>query len=131
MIKKVEHVAIIVNNMEESIRYYCDLFGFKLRTTGSNPRREMSFLTHTQQPSFEIELIRDLEGKDTYSNKGLVNHLAFTVENIQEAMEYYRGKGIVFNADEPSTAIDGGKTIFFDGPNGELLQLVEPSASRR
>jgi lactoylglutathione lyase len=36
MIKKVEHVALIVTNMEKSIEYYSEMFGFKLRARGEN-----------------------------------------------------------------------------------------------
>jgi lactoylglutathione lyase len=127
MIKKAEHVAIIVNDIEKSIRYYSDMFGFTLRSRGQNARREMAFLKHANQPGFEIELIFDLIPQGDYADKGIVNHLAFTVDNIQEAIQYYQGKGIVFHSDHPNNAIDGAKTIFFTGPNGELLQFVEPA----
>lgn len=129
MIRKAEHVAIIVNDIEKSIKYYSDMFGFTLRLRGQNPRREMAFLKHDNQPGFEIELIFDLIPQGDYADKGIVNHLAFTVDNIQEAIHYYRDKGIVFHTKEPNNAIDGAKTIFFTGPNGELLQLVEPIVS--
>ena len=126
MIKKVEHTAIIVKNMEESIQYYREMFGFILRVSGKNERREMAFLYHPNQKSFEIELIRDLLPQDPYSERGIVNHLAFTVEDIKEAITYYGNKGVQFHSEQINTAIDGAKTIFFSGPNGELLQLVEP-----
>ncbi|SDO33554.1 lactoylglutathione lyase [Paenibacillus sp. yr247] len=129
MIKKVEHVAIIVKNIEKSIQYYSDMFGFTLRKTGKNSRREMAFLKLDNHPGFEIELILDIIPQGDYADKGIVNHLAFTVDNIQEAIQYYRGKGIVFHSVEPNNAFDGAKTIFFNGPNGELLQFVEPVVS--
>lgn len=131
MIKKVEHVALIVSNMERSIEYYSGMFGYKLRTRGQGLTRDMAFLYHDDQPGFEIELIRDLQPQGDYSDKGIVNHLAFTVENIEEAIEYYRIKGIEFNSEKFNTAVDGAKTIFFYGPNRELLQLVEPNEERK
>ncbi|AJY74790.1 VOC family protein [Paenibacillus beijingensis] len=127
MIRKVEHVAIIVQNMEQSVQYYTEMFGFVVRATGTNARREMTFLKHPGQPGFEIELIRDLIPLGDYSDKGIVNHLAFTVDRIAEAIPYYAAKGVVFHSAEPNTAIDGAKTIFFSGPSGELLQFVEPA----
>lgn len=127
MIKKLEHTAIIVKNMEDSIPFYTETFNFKLRTRGNNGKRDMAFLYHEHQPEFEIELIQDLEGSVTYNGNGVVNHLAFTVEDIHKSMDYYKEKGIIFYSETPNTAIDGAKTIFFDGPNGELLQLVQPT----
>lgn len=126
MIKKVEHVALIVKDMDESIDYYSSMFGFKLRIRGKNPKREMAFIYHENQPGFEIELIRDIEPLGTYSTVSVVNHLAFTVDNIDEEIAYYKEKGIQFKTEKPNDTLDGGRMIFFDGPNGELLQFVEP-----
>lgn len=131
MIKKIEHVALIVTDMERSIEYYSNLFGFTLRTRGQSKTREMAFMFHGDDPSIEIELIRDLTPQGDYSSKGIVNHLAFTVLNIEEAILHYKGRGIEFNSEQPNIAVDGAKTIFFYGPDRELLQLVEPNESRK
>lgn len=126
MIKKIEHTAIIVKNLEESIHYYTTIFGMSLRTKGDNKQRSMAFLYFETDPAHEIELIQDLQPGAEYAAAGIVNHLAFTVENMEEAVRFYEGKGIEFHTDKPNVAIDGAKTSFFTGPNGELLQLVEP-----
>lgn len=127
MIKKVEHVAIVVKDMDKAIDFYSSLFDFDLRVRGTNEKREMAFLSHKDQPDFEIEIIRDLVSEICYSEIGIVNHLAFTVENIEVAMKHYQSKGIEFNSDVPVIAIDGAKVVFFNGPNQELLQLVQPN----
>lgn len=127
MIKKVEHVALIVKNMDDSIHYYCDMFGFQLRSRGSSKTREMAFLTHENQPGFEIELIQDIVPLGDYAESGIVNHLAFTVDNMEEAIAYYREKGVQFESEEPNQNYQGAKIIFFYGPNRELLQFVEPA----
>lgn len=125
MIRKAEHVALIVTDMDKSIEYYTSMFGYRVRTRGQSKVREMAFLYRDDQPDFEIELIRDLVDQGEYVPKGIVNHLAFTVDTIEEAIRYYREKGIQFLTETANPSIDGGKTIFFYGPNQELLQLVE------
>ncbi|MDF2684372.1 MAG: glyoxalase/bleomycin resistance protein/dihydroxybiphenyl dioxygenase [Brevibacillus sp.] len=130
MIRKAEHVAMIVTDMDRSIAFYESMFGYQVRLRGQGPTREMTFLFHDNQPGFEIELIRDLQPMGDYSEQGIVNHLAFTVDNIDEAIGYYREKGIVFKTDKPNPSIDGGRTIFFSGPDRELLQFVEPGKDR-
>ncbi|CAK8585864.1 MULTISPECIES: VOC family protein [Priestia] len=125
MIKKMEHTAIIVGNMDETIHYYCDMFGFKVRLQGSNEKREMAFLYLEEQPGIEIELIRDIDPIGEYNKSGIVNHLAFTVENINKAIQHYKSKGIEFLSPEPQPTLEGGRMILFHGPNDELLQLVE------
>lgn len=126
MIKKMEHVAIIVTDMDRSIMFYEEMFGYKVRIRGQSAVREMAFLYHDNQPGMEIELIRDLNPIENYSDSGIVNHLAFTVDNIDEAIAHYKEKGIIFNSDEPKPTLDGGRMILFYGPNRELLQFVEP-----
>ncbi|MFJ7685847.1 VOC family protein [Peribacillus butanolivorans] len=125
MIKKMEHIAIIVTNMDHTIKYYSDLFGFKVRLRGSSKTREMAFLYLEEQPSIEIELIQDIEPIGKYNKSGIVNHLAFTVEDINIAINHYQKKGIKFLSPQPQPTLEGGRMILFYGPNGELLQLVE------
>lgn len=126
IIKKIEHVAIIVADMDRSIAFYKEMFDYKVRIRGQNAVREMAFLYHDNQPGMEIELIRDLKPSEDYSDSGIVNHLAFTVDNIDEAIAHYKEKGITFNSDEPKPTLDGGRMILFYGPERELLQFVEP-----
>jgi lactoylglutathione lyase len=126
MILKIEHTAIIVKDLEKSINFYSEMFGYKLRTKGNNGKRYMAFIFLENQPGIEIELIQDIEPVVDYSRTGIVNHLAFTVENIEEAVYFYQQKGIEFKSQQPNPTLDGGKNIFFDGPDGELLQLVQP-----
>ncbi|MDG0058546.1 VOC family protein [Priestia sp. P5] len=125
MIKKMEHTAIIVGNMDETIHYYGDMFGFKVRLQGSTEKREMAFLYLEEQPGIEIELIRDIDPIGEYNKRGVVNHLAFTVEDINKAIQHYKSKGIEFLSSEPQPTLEGGRMILFYGPNDELLQLVE------
>ena len=125
MIKKMEHTAIIDGNMDETIHYYVDMFGFKVRLQGSTEKREMAFLYLEEQPGMEIELIRDIEPIGEYNKSGIVNHLAFTVEDINKAIQHYKSKGIEFLSPEPQLTLEGGRMILFHGPNDELLQLVE------
>ncbi len=121
----MEHTAIMVASMEDSIRYYSDMFGFKVRLRGSSQTKEMAFLYLEEQPNMEIELIRDINPVGEYSKSGIVNHLAFTVENINEAINHYKEKGIEFLSSEPQPTLEGGRMVLFYGPNEELLQFTE------
>ncbi|MCK1992927.1 VOC family protein [Peribacillus muralis] len=125
MISKMEHVAVMVTDMERSIKFYSETFRFKVRLRGVRFDREMAFLYLESHPSMEIELIQELKSIGDYSNTGKVNHLAFTVEDIDEAFSYYKEKGIEFLSDEAKQTLEGGRMFFFSGPDGELLQLVE------
>lgn len=124
MINRVEHVGIMVSNMEESISFY-ELLDFKVHIAVNNGEKEITFLKHDGLPGFEIELIKDLQADIPYSEHGLVNHLAFVVDQMDQVIIRLKQKAIEFLTDEPKTGINGRKTIRFKGPNGEMLQLVE------
>jgi lactoylglutathione lyase len=121
----MEHVAIMVTDMEQTIQFYSEIFGFKVRLRGRKPDREMAFLFLPSQPNMEIELIQEFETTNQYSESGIVNHLAFTVEDIETTIGYLKGKDITFTSDEIKPTLEGGRMILFRGPNQELLQLVE------
>jgi lactoylglutathione lyase len=125
MISKMEHVAIMVQDINKSITFYSEIFGFKVRLRGSRPGQEIAFLYLESQQDMEIELIQELTANIEYSQTGIVNHLAFTVENIAETIEYLKEKDIVFTSEEVKPTLEGGRMILFQGPNQELLQLVE------
>jgi len=125
MISKMEHVAILVKDLEQSIQFYLEIFGFKVRLRGSKPDKEMAFLFLESQPSMEIELIQEMNPASDFSENGIVNHLAFTVEDIDRTINYLKGKNIRFTSDEINSTLEGGRMILFRGPNQELLQLVE------
>ncbi|GIN20486.1 VOC family protein [Siminovitchia fordii] len=125
MIQKMEHTAIMVQDMERSIQFYCDVLGFNVRLRGRKPDREMAFLYLESQPDMEIELICDVDSAVGYSEDGIVNHLAFTVHDIEAAIGYLKDKRVEFCSDEIKPTLEGGRMILFWGPSRELLQLVE------
>ncbi|RST77222.1 VOC family protein [Siminovitchia acidinfaciens] len=125
MIQKMEHTAIMVHDMERSIEFYCEVLGFKVRLRGRKPDREMAFLYLESQPDMEIELICDVDSVVCYNADGIVNHLAFTVNEIETAIGYLKDKSVEFCSDEIKPTLEGGRMILFWGPSRELLQLVE------
>lgn len=125
MIQKMEHTAIMVQEMERSIQFYCDVLGFNVRLRGRKHDREMAFFYLESQPDMEIELICDVDSAVGYNEDGIVNHLAFTVNDIEAAIGYLKDKRVEFCSDEIKSTLEGGRMILFWGPSRELLQLVE------
>lgn len=129
LIKKIEHIGIIADNLSNSVKFYVDLLGFEEGRRGETiDGKHIVFLAHKGLPGFEIELIKDAQSINVYSENGLVNHLAFAVENIEHTIKFLRGNGVDFLAERPKMGI-GRRTIRFKGPSGEILQLVEERGS--
>jgi lactoylglutathione lyase len=121
---KMEHVGIMVNDMDESLTFYQNILGLELRNREwLNDTVELAFLYFPEQPSVEVELIYDGE---PVGNEGIVSHLAFTVENIEAELVRLKDEGVHLLDEKPRSVLrDTVKIAFFNGPNGEKLELVE------
>jgi lactoylglutathione lyase len=119
----MEHVGIMVNDMDESLAFYQNILGLELRNREwLNDTIELAFLFFPEQPSVEVELIYG----GPVENEGIVNHLAFRVENIEAELVRFKEAGIKLVDEEPRSILNGTvKIAFFQGPNGEKLELVE------
>lgn len=119
-----DHVAIIVKDMDESINFYEQVFGFEVRFRKKRSDREMVFLFLKNAPQFEIELIQDIDPIRSYSTAGVVNHLAFRVEDLQKAIDFINEHSSLNIPPDIKPGAEG-QMILFEGLNGEMLQLIE------
>ncbi|MCM3768292.1 VOC family protein [Neobacillus niacini] len=119
----MEHVGIVVKDMDESLAFYQNILGLELRNRERlNDSVELAFLFFPEQPSVEVELVYGGHGE----GEGIVNHLAFTVENIEAELARLKEAGVKLVDEEPRSLLNGTvKIAFFQGPNGEKLELVE------
>lgn len=117
---KLLHTRIRVKNMEESIRFYTELFGFR----ASEPRRspqgnKICFLT---LPGNEhaIELAWSPDYTDFEVPEDLI-HFAITVEDLEEFRRVWEPKGIEF---WPNDGPVNGHFYFIDDPNGYEIEVM-------
>jgi lactoylglutathione lyase len=120
---KMEHVGIMVKDMDESLAFYQNILGLELRhREWLNDTVELAFLFFPELPSVEVELVYG----GPVENEGIVNHLAFRVENIETELVRFKEAGVKLVDEEPRSIFGGTvKIAFFQGPNGEKLELVE------
>ncbi|MDB5083896.1 MAG: glyoxalase [Bacilli bacterium] len=123
MINRLEHLGVLVADMDRSVRFYQDVFGLVLRKRAFNgPKTELAFLHHPTQSDFEVELICRGNSEPT---EGVINHFAFRVENIQAEIDRLASLGVEMDDLAPRVILDGVKIAFFRGPDGERLEFVE------
>ncbi|MDC3418412.1 VOC family protein [Aquibacillus salsiterrae] len=120
----MEHIGIMVNDMDESLAFYQNILGLELRNREwLNDTVELAFLFFKDQPSVEVELVYN---GNSIANEGIVNHLAFTVQSIDAELSKLKDAGVKLVDEEPRIILNGTvKIAFFEGPNGEKLELVE------
>jgi lactoylglutathione lyase len=126
-VKKLEHVGVMVSDLEVSIGFYQDVLGLDLLDRfDANESTGLAFLGDGGSGQVIIELIC---GKDnTFPDEGKVHHIAFTVDDIEGEIERLRSLKVHFTNDEISTLANGSKYIFFKGPDGETLELFQPKS---
>lgn len=124
MIQKLEHVGIFAKDMEESISFYSNVLGMKLvNRVQLNDEVELAFLSYPGQEDVQVELIsRD---PSSVATEGIVNHLAFTVTDIEAVISKLKQAGYEVSDEWPRTILDGKKIAFFAGPSGEKLELFQ------
>jgi lactoylglutathione lyase len=127
MLRKVEHIGIQVRNLDRSIKFYSEVLGLPLRKRlRLNETTELAFLALGES---EIELICK-SAEYTFAKEGIVNHLTFRVEDIASMLERLRKHRVELIHEQPLVVEKLGTRIaFFRGPDGEKLELFEPSAS--
>ncbi|TLS49246.1 VOC family protein [Paenibacillus antri] len=114
----------MVKNMDESIRFYTEIIGMNLdRRVALNDEVELAFLTFPGQESVEVELVGRFDGK--LSADGIVNHLAFTVDDIEAEIARLQAAGVSMIDTAPRVILNGIQIAFFYGPNGEKLELFQ------
>jgi catechol 2,3-dioxygenase-like lactoylglutathione lyase family enzyme len=142
-----EHVGLVVNDMERSLQFYCDLLGLKLRSKprlAGGPGTSTGTITGLRDASFKIaelelneneflELQQWLfpEGKKDLNSQrcdvGTV-HLSFIVDDVMKAYNELMGKGVRFVNPpvKPSAATTGVVAVsYFLDPDGHTLAMYE------
>lgn len=125
-IKKLEHTGIMVRSIEESVNFYTKVLGLELKGTLDHnvPGLKLAFLGF---PNSEDGLIELIEGHNrNLPAEGLVHHLAFTVDDVEQEAKRLTELNVKFIEDEITTLRNGARYIFFEGPNGEQLELFQP-----
>jgi lactoylglutathione lyase len=125
MIQKLEHIGVMVKDMDVSIQFYTEVLGMKLvNRVHLNEEVELGFLSFPGSDNIEIELIN--RGHDGLSDEGKVHHVAFTVNDIEAEVERLKKLNVRMLDETPRTILDGIQIAFFFGPDGERLEFFQP-----
>ncbi len=135
MIKKVNHIAIVVSDLEESMRFWVDALGLELshKETVTSQGVEVAFLPIGDSKIELLQPIDDESGVARYLEKrgpGM-HHLCVEVEDIVAAMSKLAAADVQLINEEPVVGSDGRKFAFIHpkSANGVLLELYELSNS--
>jgi len=123
MIQILDHVAITVRDLQETIEFYVKL-GFKPGARSESPTQTTLFL-EAGDARLEIFAPRSQTAlRELGENEQGMKHIAIKVDDIWKAYEDAKARGIVFEG-EPRRTPMGNTVAFFRDPNGVLLQLLQ------
>lgn len=132
MAKKIEHIGILVKDLEASIKKYNIFLGLNVKEIEEvkvkNSMNKVAFFrvgeTNIEliQTSGQISLANDFNRKQD----GL-HHIAFEVEDLGKMFRELRSQGVEFVFDEILEGSRGSKFIFFKPEefNGIYVELVQ------
>lgn len=117
-INKIDHIGIVVNNIEDHIPYYRDILelnfqgiktheGQKIKTAIFQVGDSSTFLEVFQPTDDSSPVSKFLEKK----GEGF-HHFCFGVENIEEALDQVKNQNIQLINKEPFIGIKGKKVAF-------------------
>jgi methylmalonyl-CoA/ethylmalonyl-CoA epimerase len=130
-IKRINHVALLVDDIEQALEFWRDVLGLELAHVEDAPDQGsiVAFLSTGDQ---EVELV-----KPTTDNSGIaryldrrgpgLHHICLEVDDIQECLAQLKAAGVRLIDPEPIVGT-GGKRIAFIHPestHGVLVELYE------
>ena len=138
----IRHIGLVVKNLEQSIKFYEQVFNFQLvnrriekgkyieKLTGIDGA-EVEWAKLTDDNSNILELIEyivqsDLSSHAIYKPNILSSlHIAFKVKDINEIYEDLLNRNLFCNS-EPLISPDGKvKVLYAHDPDGILIEIVE------
>jgi methylmalonyl-CoA epimerase len=133
MPRRIDHVAIIVRNIEQALSFYRYTLGIVPSAIKEVPSEQVriAFLPLGGPQGSEIELVEPLNADSSLAKflekrgEGL-HHICLEVDDINAALHEMQEKGAPVLDTQPRVAAEG-RAIFLHpkGTNGVLLELIE------
>jgi methylmalonyl-CoA/ethylmalonyl-CoA epimerase len=131
MIKRIDHIAIVVDDIDAALVFWRDALGLELTHVEDVPDQQsaVAFLPTGQS---EVELVKptsDSSGVARFLRKrgpGM-HHICFEVEDIEQTLSMLKARGVRLIDETPKIGT-GGKKIAFVHPestHGVLVELYE------
>ena len=129
-ITKINHIAIAVKDVEESLKFWRDALGLKVDHVEDVPSQK-SEVVFIPVGDSEIELVKPTSpdtgvAKFLDEKGGGMHHLCLEVDNIEEMLKQLNDKGIRLINEIP-LELPGRKMAFIHpkSTNGVLIELYE------
>ncbi len=131
MIRKINHIGIAVNSIEEAVKLYTDVLGLKVQDIEvvADQKAKTAIIPVGES---KIELLESTDPEGVIAKyiekrgEGL-HHLALEVSNIEETLETLTKQGVTLIDEKPRNGVENTRIAFLHLRSTKvLLELVEP-----
>ena len=125
MLERQHHIAIIVSDYEKAREFYIEKLGFSLvREVWREEQQDYLRMLRLGETCLELFVKPDAPDRVTNPEAMGLRHLAFHVENVEEAAAWLNGMGIE-TENIREDRVNGGRFTFFRDPDGLPLEIHE------
>ena len=133
MIRDIDHIAIVVRNIESTLPIYTGLLGFRLKNMEDVPHMYVRVaILESEEGTTHIELVQPMAA-DTgvarfLEKKGeTIHHLCFVVPDIQAELNRLKSEGVRLIDETPRKGEDGSLVAFIhpQSSGGILIELKQ------
>lgn len=116
---RLHHIGMNVESLVRSKEFYQSYFGFEEETYFEWGSEKILFV---KKNDCRLELIEE-PGEDNGSKRTFL-HIALAVIDLETEVGQLKEKGLV-PVEGPVVLENGWKVVFYFGPDGEIIELVE------
>lgn len=117
------HVCLNVADADRTAQWYVDQLGFEESWEFTTPDGDTRNVYVADGNGLELQL-SDTEGEDGFDAGTAWDHLAVSVEDVDQAFEDIDNHGVVQEPADNDEA--GARTAFIEDPDGHVVELVQP-----
>jgi lactoylglutathione lyase len=127
VIMRLLHTMLRVGNLEESLKFYCDLLGMQLLRKKDYPGGEftLAFIGYGEESDHTVIELTYNWGVEKYELGNAYGHIALGVDDIYATCEVIRNRGGKI-VREPGPMKHGSTVIaFVEDPDGYKIELIQ------
>jgi len=124
------HTMLRVGNLDESLKFYCEILGMKLLRKKDYPGGEftLAFVGYGDEADHTVLELTYNWGQDHYNLGDAYGHIAIGVDDIYTTCEAIRAQGGKVTR-EPGPMKHGSTIIaFVEDPDGYKIELIQLSS---
>lgn len=129
MLNKIDHIGVVVKDLDGAVKNYTDMFGFKVVEKMEGPGGEFKNAM-LQQGDIRVELFQPLKqgsfSRFLEEKGGGIHHISFVTDDIVKEVKELKAKGRKLQNEEP-IQLPNAKIVFIHPSAAEnvLIELVE------